>query len=390
MALTSIRKLALGALGVSAGGVVGLALFAAACSDDPHLRSDGGSDTVQTDGGCSAAPGTFPQASCDNSSHTCEPQAGCTIDETVCGSAGTATAPSCLPIGDNKGKQVLDYRLRRLNIVSPPALAKQFVQSTVVTTNIDLNAKQCGELGKGLFNWLLRLDRTSNTLITGGAPPPDDALGKGFCLAQFTTVDGINIAPIQTAVEFTGDTFKTKDKLKLNIPIFLSPDVSSAVVLPISDIQLTDVTVSADSNCIGSFNKASLDSQCYDDPSSCYKWNTAGALGGYITIKEADNVNIKDLNQSLCAFLTGQKDPATNKCLRDGSGNLPATGDYCSTTKAAGGCKDSFWLAATFAASAAKIFDGKGSVAACSGAAITADAGSDAGKDAGADAGDGG
>ena len=126
--------------------------------------------------------------------------------------------------------------------------------------------------------------------------------------------------------------------MKLNIPIFLSDDLNSAVVLPISDIVLADVAVSTDNQCIGSFNPASLDSNCYDDPSSCYKWNTAGALGGYITIKEADNVNIKDLNQSLCAFLTGQKDPATNKCIRDASGNLPSTGDYCSTTKAPGGC----------------------------------------------------
>ncbi len=386
MALTSIRKLALGALGLSASGVVGLAIFTAACSDDPHLRSDGGSDTVETDGGCSAAPGNLPAANCDNSPHTCDPQTpACVIDEKACGSTAT-----CLPIGDNKGKMVQDFRLRRLNIVSPPALAKQFVQSTVVTTNIDLNAKQCGELGKGLFNWLLRLDRTNNTLITGGAPPPDDALGKGFCLAAFTTIDNIAIQPITTSVTFTGDTFKTNDKVKLNIPIFLSPDVASAVVLPISDIQLANVTVSTDSNCIGTFNKDSLDPMCYDDPSTCYKWNTAGALGGYITIKEADNVNIKDLNQSLCAFLTGLKDPANNKCTRDGSGNLPSAGDYCAATKSAGGCKDSFWLAATFAASAAKIFDGKGSVPACSGAIIQSmDAGTDGGDAGPADAGGG-
>lgn len=380
----------MGALGLSASGVVALAIFTAACSDDPHLRSDGGDNTTETDGGCSAAPGALPQPNCDNSTHSCDPQTpACAIDETKCGSTAT-----CLPIGNNTGKQVQDFRLRRLNIVAPHSLATKFVQSTVVTTNIDLDAKQCGELGKGLFNWLLRVDRTANTLTTGGAPPPQDALGQGFCFAAFTTVDNIAIQPITTGITFTGSTFKTNDKLKLNIPIFLSPDISSAVVLPISDIELANVTVSDDTNCIGSFNKDSLDPMCYDDPSSCYKWNTAGALGGYITIKEADNVNIKDLNQSLCAFLTGLKDPATNKCTRDASGNLPSTGDYCSTTKSPGGCKDSFWLAATFAASAAKIFDGKGSVPACSGTVIMpgTDGGTDGGStDAGkTDAGDGG
>ena len=70
---------------------------------------------------------------------------------------------------------------------------------------------------------------------------------------------------------------------------------------------------------------------------------------------------------------------------RDGSGKIVYEGDYCGATKSAGGCKDAVWLAATFAASAAKIFDGKGVVEGCSGAS-TGDAGSDAATDAGTDA----
>ena len=36
------------------------------------------------------------------------------------------------------------------------------------------------------------------------------------------------------------------------------------------------------------------------------KWKTAGALGGYITLEEADQVILKDLeNRTLCGFLTG-------------------------------------------------------------------------------------
>jgi hypothetical protein len=376
-----LQTIAIGALGLGAMGVITAALLSAAC-DDPHLRSDGG----QASG---TAPGQLPAPDLDLSDHSCTSTPGCTIDETKCGSTST-----CLPMGDNSGKTTLDLRLRRLNIVAPPALATTFVQSTVVTSAIDFNSLECGERGKStimdsaLFNWLLRIDKTNNQLITGGAPPPDvapnDAFTRGFCFAQFTTADGIAVAPITTPIKISGDAFETTDKtIKVNIPIFLTTEVSSAVILPISDIRLANVTVSPDGNCIGTFNKVALDSMCYDDPSSCYKWNTAGALGGYITIKEADNVFIKDLNESLCAFLTGEKDPATSKCPSP----LPVTGDYCSTSKMAGDCKDSFWLAATFAASAAKIFDGKAAgVEACSGATVTTDAGTDSGsKDAGTD-----
>ena len=35
--------------------------------------------------------------------------------------------------------------------------------------------------------------------------------------------------------------------------------------------------------------------------------------------------------------------------------DVDVKGDYCSTTKSAGGCQDSFWLAATLAASAAEV-----------------------------------
>ena len=46
------------------------------------------------------------------------------------------------------------------------------------------------------------------------------------------------------------------------------------------------------------------------------------------------------------------------------------------------------WLAATFAASAAKVFDGQGTVPGCSGVATGTDAGADGGKDSSADAAD--
>jgi hypothetical protein len=364
-------------LAVAMAGACVVALVALACEDDPHKRTSTEMATL-SGGACEAQPGKLPVPNCDNSDKKCDPQPGCTIDEAKCGSAST-----CLPIADNKGKDVLDFRIRRLNIAAPAALAADFIQNTVVTLNIDLPEKSCGELGKGLFTWLLRVDRRNNVLVTGGAPPPKDAFGQGFCFASFE-IGPNKVQPITTKIQFEGDTFKSLDVQDINIPIFLSDDIASAIVLPISKAHIEGVTISNDGNCIGKFNPAALDPGCYDDRALCQKWQTAGALGGFITLEKADTVKIRDLNnKSLCSFLSGD---ANLTCTRDASGKIAYKGDYCSTDDSPGSCADSVWLAATFAASAAKIFDGKGTVAACSGAVAAVDAGTDAAPDAPADA----
>jgi len=365
-------------IGLAALGLAGAAWVVLACADEPHRRTS--PEQARGGGGaCAALPGEFPAPNCDSSENQCESRPGCTIDEARCGSKST-----CLPIGDNKGKDVLDFRIRRLKIATPESLAGELIQNTVVTLNIDLAEKTCGEQGKGLFTWLLQVDRKNNTLITGGAPPPDDAIGQGFCFAR-VDVGAIKVEPIKTKIEFTGDTFKSLEPMKVNIPIFLSKDITSAILLPISGIRLSGVQISDEGNCIGHLNELALDPSCFDD-SLCSKWQTSGALGGYITLEEADEVKIRDLNnKSLCSFLAGEAD----KCARDASGKILFQGDFCSKDQQAGSCADSMWLAATFAASAAKIFDGTKTVPGCSGASTVVDAGVDAGPgaaDAAADA----
>ena len=124
------------------------------------------------------------------------------------------------------------------------------------------------------------------------------------------------------------------------------------------------------------------------------KWKTAGAIGGYITLEEADAIQVQELSASLCTLLTGTKDQATGKCPRNGDGSFNLTpaqqGDYCSKSNQPGDCHDSFWLAATFAASAVTL-DTSGSVPECKPGGSPVDGGtdaSDAGGDAGTDAGD--
>lgn len=354
-----------------------LGCIAAACEDDPHLRTTPEQARAGSGGACEAAPGKLPAPDCDDSDKKCE-KGACAIDEARCGSKAT-----CLPTADNRGKDVLDFRLRRLNIAAPPALASEFVQGTIVNLNIDLAEKSCGELGKGLFTWLLRYDKKAGKILTGGAPPPRDALGQGFCFASFETraSDGTvtKVEPVEMRVAVERDTWRTVEPRPVNIPIFLSEDIGSSILLPIRDARIESVRISDDGNCIGRFNPLALDEGCYDDRSLCSKWTTAGSIGGYITLEEADRVLIRDLaNKSLCAFLAGEP---TNLCARDGAGRIAYRGDYCSTDKTAGSCADSVWLAATFAGAAVKIFEGSGSVPGCSG--VTVGGGADAGPEAG-------
>jgi hypothetical protein len=185
---------------------------------------------------------------------------------------------------------------------------------------------------------------------------------------------------------------------KLNVPIYVHSDPANVVVLPISKAHVQGVTLSEGGNCIGSYNPAGVTTPsptntCLDqDTSSCQRWHSAGSLGGYITLKEAEGVMVVDLGKTLCVLLT-QGAATTNggkNCATDASGNVTAPGDFCSTTDspATSSCQDSFWLAATFAASAAIITDGAG-VSACNGSMLTDAGSSSGGGDAGSETGSG-
>ena len=321
-----------------------VAVLAFLACDDEHRRTAPGQ--VFGGGRCEALPGQLPAPDCDSSERACSAGQSCTIAAS-CGATAT-----CLPLADNTGRDVLDLRIRRLNIASPAVLAGAFIQSTVVNGNLDLAAPQCAESGTGLFSWILRLDMRMNLLTTGGAPPALDPFGKGFCFADLT-IGATKISPITTRIERSGNTFRTLEQRDVNIPIYSTPDPASALILPISAARIEGATLSADGNCIGRFNPAALDSACTEDRALCSKWATGGALGGFITLENAEKVTIRELgNRSICAYLAAESTPT---CARDASGRITFRGDYCSVDHAAGSCADSVWLAATFAASAVTI-----------------------------------
>lgn len=379
---------------------VGLVLLGAgvvwasgACSSTTQPAKDGGAGVV-----CDTAPGAYPDPKCDPglcdqellncSPQQCKAGAGaCQIDPQKCGSPET-----CLPLGDNSGKSKQDFRMRRLNIVGPSTLGGA-IQSIVIDPGIGLNAPACGEAAKGTFSWLLRIDRAAGTLTTGGAPITGAFDPYCFLKAKIGSLD---VQPVTVKVTFDKDTF-TSDKLAtLAVPIFVDANNPVPIILPLHDTIIKAATISDNGNCIGHYQKDALAASsvgaCLEiDKGTCSRWLTGGSLGGYITLEEADGVDIKDTQRSLCVQLTGDSGGAVSAegikhCTRtSGKLNVLGSGNFCSTTVKPGDCKDSFWLSGTFAASAVKIDDAP-TRPECLGTSPPQDAGPDSGPaDAGAD-----
>jgi hypothetical protein len=263
------------------------------------------------------------------------------IDEAKCGSAST-----CLPMNVQTGP-ALDFRMRRLNVIAPRAFTfdvNPTLQTSIIDGSMDLDAKACAELGTGTFNWLLRIDPAALTLTTGGARHAVDPFNVGYCF---------DAGAVTSKLVATGAGYQTATPIpKLDVPIYLDKAGTSVLTLPLSAVTM-QASVSPNRACIGSLNVAAIEKDCSDDFADCSKWRTGAAIGAYITLEDADAVVIRQLNETLCVVLT-ETAPAAN-CARDANGTIVARGDYCSSTGAPGGCKDSFWFAATFAASAVKI-----------------------------------
>jgi hypothetical protein len=345
-----------------AGGVAGVgalvaAVFACSSSSVPPPPPTGAAS-----GECQADAGQFPAPNCVTYPPS---QQSCAASPLMCNTSPCTSGSPCLAMGvDNSGKSVADLRIRRLDVSAPPALAKPFVQKLVLNQGIDLHG-QCGEGGDGTFSWLIQLDTANNKVTTGGAPPTMDPFNQGYCFVN-ATIGGLPIAPVTVSMTKASDgTWSSGTIPKLNVPIYPPGKPPVVIVLPISGGQVKGVTLSSDNNCIGSYNPNAITgnngplNSCTDDISSCDRWITGGSIGGYITLEEADQVLVPQLSESLCVLLTGGVDtmlgPTGEKLCARVNGQIKDKGDYCSNPAGPGGCQDSYWLAAAFAASAAKI-----------------------------------
>ena len=267
---------------------------------------------------------------------------------------------------DNSSQTAANLRIRKLNVTAPTTLASVFVQKAVFDQSVDLKSL-CGEGGDGTFSWLIQLDTVTHALTTGGAAPTDNPFTTGYCFVD-TNIEGFAVAPVTlSTTQNAGGSFASAVIPKLYVPMFVASSTSGTqvIVLPLTNAKMEDVVLSDNDNCIGNYNPDAVtpmtgSSTCLDDPTSCARWTTAGSFGGCITLAEADRVLVPQLAESLCVLLTAgssvdSSNPNEKTCKKDGGGNIIAQGDFCSTTGVPGGCQDSYWFAATFAASAAKI-----------------------------------
>jgi hypothetical protein len=318
---------------------------------------------------CNTAAGSIPQPNC-----LVPPSSGlsCTNMSKVCAVTKTADdascgEPLCLPMADNSDAGVKNFRMSAIHIAAPSALTG-LVQNVVITGGVTPNVPTCGYgksqglsggSGNGLFNWLLSVDLANKTLTTGGAPFVSDPYKDGFCYVD-TTVhpEGgapIAIGPLDASIQVDGSTFSMPAiKGTLNIPVFTMAG-GSPIILPIDSAALNDVTISPDGNCIGDINPAwyaNAGSACQDQAlSTCPQWFTNGSLTGFMSGKAANAVPVPGLGGTLCGILC----PTAGLGSTCTAAEETSCGDYCSTTHMPGGCNDSFWLSATFAANAAKI-----------------------------------
>lgn len=307
--------------------------------------------------GAASLAGCGGDDSGEEAATTGTPAGNCAQTNPVC----TAVDSECVALVDNREEPTFGLRMSQLTITKPDILAGPTI-GKIVSDAVRMNLQQCHFNGTGTFSWLLEFDSAAGTVRTGGALPQADPT-KGYCFVD-TMIGAFPIQPITVAAPIAGGKFNA-DVGDLIVPIFLSTDLNSTpITLPLHKAKLTNGTLSADNNCIGRYNAEGLDPDnlCLADENNPAFFNGA-ELTAFITIEEADEVEVEDLAQSLCVILSG--DPGSygdggdpiNHCLRDASDTITLKGDWCSATNspATADCDDAFLLGAEFAASGVKI-----------------------------------
>jgi hypothetical protein len=276
----------------------------------------------------------------------------------------------CMAKIDNSASTRKTLRLSQLQVLKPAGLASKVIQFTVVGPAVTANDKACGlnTAKGGQFNWLLDFDLTAKTLRTGGARIADP--DKGYCFLK-TDVGGVAVDPIVAQISYddaTGKFATTSQIDKLVVPIFTTTDPNNVpILLPITNAQIADGTLTEKGNCIGRFKgeAGELDEDCQttssdvNDPAA-YQFENAGKVRGVVTLEETEKVMIVDLKQTLCRFLFGIGDPNDDtKCPTGADGKLTAeVMAKADSASVPGGAKDSVALEASFSAASIKILDG--------------------------------
>jgi hypothetical protein len=317
---------------------IGLAALLTACGDD--------SGTGSGSGGAQAGE--------------CAPDVGCPTIESA-----------CVAFEDNAGKDTFALRITQLTITKPAALTDPTVKN-LLSKGVTFDYPECTAIsgdplftGDGTFSWILEFDRATGSLRTGGAKPEPDPTA-GYCFVN-ETIAGFEVSPLVGDAPIGEDgSFEIGEVRDVVVPIYTDVnDPSKVILLPLRGVRIYDAKVSADNNCIGTFNDQ------LDPNNLCLPDDTKGQfvdgakLDGYVTLEEADQVLVPELgNRSLCTLIAGGdfSDQETKKCTRDANGAIEFQGDWCAGAMegdpgkpADASCADAVQLAGAFAASGAKL-----------------------------------
>jgi hypothetical protein len=294
--------------------------------------------------------------------------AGCKDDETNPPPSGGACAPAagcpavpsdCVALVDNSGKDKFVLRLSQLSLTAPEALKTDLIYGIISDAVYANLPADCVVQGLGSFSLITEFDKAAGTLRVGGAFPEADPTA-GYCFVEDTANE---IAPITIPFMLSADgVFETDPIPSVKVPVFTDATATKVVYLPLHDTVLRNAKLSADQNCIGRFAHERLDPAigCVDDPPALEYFENGGTLEGYISLEEADLVDVELAGVSLCVLLSanptefGDMQMPIKRCVRD-AGAIRFKGDWCSTTNTAGGCQDAVRLTADFAGSAATL-----------------------------------
>ena len=297
---------------------------------------------------------------CSDDPAPAAPTGACAPTDPTCPTL--AVASDCQAVVDNSGKDKFALRMSQLSLEKPAALVEEFVYK-LVATGVYWNLPQCNIVGDGTFSLITEFDKTTGKVRSGGALPVADPT-EGYC---FDYDAANNVSPVEVNATLGEDgSFETEPIPLVVVPIYQDLTAADAIYLPLREARIHSAKISADQNCIGSFNATGLEpgNLCltdYEPDPYVESYINGATLDGYITLEEADEVLVPQLNQTLCVLLSGDsaefgEGDKPIKCKRDG-GTIVFEGDWCSTDNAAGGCKDAVELRARLAAAAVELRD---------------------------------
>lgn len=285
----------------------------------------------------------------------CEPAEGC-----------PEVTSDCISFVDNSASDVFALRISGLTISSPTALTDPTI-TALLANAVNLDYPTCKAAtgdsiytGDGTFSWILQFDKTAGTLTTGGAVLEADPT-KGYCFVN-QTINGFMVNPLVADAPIGADgSFAIAETRDVVVPVYTTPgDPNTVILLPLQGVRLSGGKVSADNNCIGTYNSAELEPNNLCLPDADTPQFVGGSdLEAYMTLEEADAVTVPVLSDvSLCTLLAGDPMYVDGKVCKRTGGVIDFPGDWCAGaaegdpgTAATATCKDAVRLQAKLTAS---------------------------------------